>query len=379
MTKVKKKGCLSTVFQFTLFAINIVFMAIFIFSSRAWYNMPSEGLYQSFFGLTYIVWLFINVVFFIWWLVFRRWFFAIVQLIVLLICWSSISVYIPIHLKTSKDKLPSQRLKILTYNVDALQSFTKEEARANPIFDYIKSQEADIVCMQEMSLIIEDNILTDIVTYKEIKDIFSMYPYIHYQTNFQSGKRRSGLMIMSKYPIIEVKDVQLGSTFNGAIVAELEIEGKKVHLMDVHLESNRITASDKDLYKEFLKNSNKEVTKKVEDNIRERMGRGYTIRQDQIEKIQKYLATLNYQTLIICGDFNDTPISYTYYQMTHGNDMIDSFSESGCGMGISFREHLFPFRLDYILHSSNVNSYNSYVDHVDYSDHYPVMTYLELN
>ena len=378
MSDNKKKGCFSRIFQYTLFLINIVFMVFLVISSRAWYHPPTEGLYYAFFGLTYVVWLTVNVIFFIWWLICRRWLFSIVQVVVFLICWSTICTYIPINFKTSEKNIPHSRIKILTYNVDALQSLTKEKARVNPIFEYINSQDADVVCMQEMSVIIEEDVLDDIITLKEVEAIFSKYPFVHYQTNFISGKRRSGLMILSKYPIVNIQKIDLGSTFNGAFIVLLDVDGKNVHIMNAHLESNRITESDKQLYKEFIKNSNKEITKKVEDNIKERMGRGYNIREKQTNIIQDLLKHGHYNYLSICGDFNDTPMSYTYEQMTAKNRMKDSFYESGCGMGITFREYLFPFRLDYILHTPNMQSYNTYVDHVDYSDHYPVITYLEL-
>ena len=35
--------------------------------------------------------------------------------------------------------------------------------------------------------------------------------------------------------------------------------------------------------------------------------------------------------IIICGDFNDTPVSYAYQQL--GDNMIDAFLESGNGIG----------------------------------------------
>lgn len=378
MSKKQKAGCFSTLFQYTLFAINIVFMVFIVISSRAWYNPPTEGLFYAFFGLTYIIWFTINILFFVWWLVCRRWIFSIVLLIVFFICWPTINVYIPLNFSTSSANIPSASIKIMTYNVDALQSYTKEEARANPIFDYIKSQGADIICLQEMSVIIEENILHDIISLKEVKEIFSDYPFIHYQTNFISGKRRSGLMILSKYAIKDIQAIELGSTFNGAFIAQLNIGDRDVHVMNTHLESNRITQSDKQLYKEFIKNNNKEITRKVEDNIRQRMSRGYDIREEQTKVINDIIQSEKFQNLLICGDFNDTPISYTYRRMTAGNGLIDSFRESGCGVGITFRERLFPFRLDYILHSPNMKSYNTFVDHVDYSDHYPVISYIEL-
>ena len=80
--------------------------------------------------------------------------------------------------------------------------------------------------------------------------------------------------------------------------------------------------------------------------------------------------------VLVCGDFNDTPISYAHH--TVQGKLIDSFSESGRGMGITYNRNFFYFRIDNILHSSNMKSYNCTIDKLRYSDHYPLWCYLEL-
>ena len=80
--------------------------------------------------------------------------------------------------------------------------------------------------------------------------------------------------------------------------------------------------------------------------------------------------------ILIMGDFNDTPISYAHH--TIGKGLTDAFSASGRGMGISYNENFFWFRIDHILCSPNIKPYNCTVEHVDYSDHYPMWCYLQL-
>jgi endonuclease/exonuclease/phosphatase family metal-dependent hydrolase len=82
--------------------------------------------------------------------------------------------------------------------------------------------------------------------------------------------------------------------------------------------------------------------------------------------------------VIVCGDFNDPPFAYTYNHIS--DDLKDSFRESGKGTGKTYHGDIYPsFRIDYILHNSNFNSYghNIYTD-LKISDHYPISCYISL-
>ena len=75
---------------------------------------------------------------------------------------------------------------------------------------------------------------------------------------------------------------------------------------------------------------------------------------------------------MICGDFNDTPMSYTYHRLAAGHK--DSFADGGSGMGATFSV-LWPLlRIDYILVPENVTCDRTTVNRVPFSDHYPVST-----
>ena len=80
------------------------------------------------------------------------------------------------------------------------------------------------------------------------------------------------------------------------------------------------------------------------------------------------MATSPY-SLIVCGDFNDTPLSYAYHSIK--GDLVDAFNLSGKGIGTSFVK-IPALRIDYILHdaafkSTNYQKYNQIL-----SDHYAV-------
>ena len=70
---------------------------------------------------------------------------------------------------------------------------------------------------------------------------------------------------------------------------------------------------------------------------------------------------------ILCGDFNDTPVSYSYKNIK--KDLKDSFYMCGNGIGTSF-VRMPALRIDYIMHDHSLNSFNYQKKNVVLSDHY---------
>ena len=55
--------------------------------------------------------------------------------------------------------------------------------------------------------------------------------------------------------------------------------------------------------------------------------------------------------VIVCGDFNDTPMSYTYRRMR--GDFVDAFKRKGQGMVFTYRRLMGVLRIDYLFHSDD--------------------------
>ena len=102
----------------------------------------------------------------------------------------------------------------------------------------------------------------------------------------------------------------------------------------------------------------------------------FKIRARQADAVAEEISKAKGDYILVCGDFNDTPISYAH--RTVQGPLVDSFAESGQGMGITYNQNMFWFRIDNILHSKNMKSMNCTIDKVRYSDHYPLWCYLSL-
>jgi endonuclease/exonuclease/phosphatase (EEP) superfamily protein YafD len=86
----------------------------------------------------------------------------------------------------------------------------------------------------------------------------------------------------------------------------------------------------------------------------------------QVDKIRERLQSTKHK-VILCGDFNDSPTSYSY--LTIRGNMKDAFRESGKGMSRTYIGKMPSFRIDYILHDNAWNSYNYQTNTLNFSDH----------
>jgi len=360
--------------KYAVFATNILAIIILFLSVLAWYVVPSRVSIIAYLGLGFPIILFVNVLYLLLWVITFRWRYALVQIIAISICWQPILTCFPVHFKTKESDIPENRIKVLTYNVRAFNWLRGEAARENPILEYLVNSNADIICLQEFAVSPVKN-KNSIISEKEIKEILKDYPYSQIiRLGTSRGNLTYGLACFSKFPIEKAERLPLESSYNGSAMFELNINKRKVTLVNNHLESNRITAEDKQLYKEFFKTRDRDMIGEVAMNVQARLGTAYKIREAQADIIKSLIDRQETDATIICGDFNDSPISYAYY--TIKGDLVDSYANTGFGQGITYHENKFWFRIDFIMHSLAFQSYNCTVDKVKYSDHYPVWTYL---
>lgn len=358
-----------------VWSTNAIALVLLLLSLLAPVVSPTTTTVFSYIGLAFPIILFINICYLILWIVFMKWRLAAISGLALLVCWNPISTYITLHTKT-KD-VPSSTIKLLSYNIRVFNWDIVKNKPKSPIIDYIRDSEADIVCLQEF--VAGKKKSKHLFNANEIKKMLKHYPYHNITAlNRSTSNYVYGLACFSKYPIISAEEIPFHSKDNGSVLYKINVNGKIISVINNHLESNRITAEDKKLYKKLFKeNIGVSVLDDVAHNIRSRLGIAYRVRSAQADTIAEYVKRQEKSDgTIVCGDFNDTPISYAY--RTIKGNLIDSFKSTGKGVGITYHENNFLFRIDFIMHSENIKSYNCTVEKIKDSDHYPIWTYLEL-
>ena len=131
-----------------ILAVNALFTGLLLFTAYSPHIQPVTHPVQSCLGLTFPVFLMINIGFFIFWLVIQRYKTALLPLIGLLLCYSQTRTYLPINFHTNK--LPETSFKLLSYNIMGFDGAIKQNGK-NPILTYLKESNADILCLQEYS------------------------------------------------------------------------------------------------------------------------------------------------------------------------------------------------------------------------------------
>jgi len=261
-------------------------------------------------------------------------------------------------------------IRIMSYNVRYFNTtiYTKEENQLksqDKILDYISKQNPDILCSQEfsgkgrVSSERADNILRG-----------KGLGYVH-----RGGI--SSLAILSRYPLENKGTIHFQGSSNGAIHADALIEGKKIRIYAVHLQSVRLGKyTDEVLKKDNLSTLNKKETQEKYYKIEEKLSNAFEMRAIQAKLLSEHIAASPYP-VIICGDFNDTPLSYSYRLMSQ--NMKDSFVEKGWGLGTTYAGVLPALRIDYILVSNHFDVYKHQIQKSAISDHYAIHSDVRLN
>ena len=350
------------VISYIILAVNAFFAGIFILTAYSPHLHPDLHPIVSCLGLTFPIFLVINICFLIFWLV-ANYRYALLSLITLLICFSQIRTYIPFHFTTRS--IPEGSIKILSYNIMGFNGMKKEDGE-NPILSYLAKSDADIICLQEYGAATNTKYLTD----KDIKKALKAY---RYRDIYQNGG--SQLACYSKYPILSANKIDYQSTYNASIIYELEVNEDTITLINNHLESNKLTKEDKVVYEEMLKKPKAEKVKSGLRQLVRKLAEASTIRSHQADTIARIIEESRHPYKIVCGDFNDASISYTHRILTQ--ELDDAFTESGKGLGISYNQNKFFFRIDNILISPNLKAYNCTVDRsIKESDHFPIWCYI---
>lgn len=265
--------------------------------------------------------------------------------------------YLPLYYKIDLARKYSTKYvernftKVVTYNI--------ANGNNSELVDYVRSLRPDIVCLQEY--------LTDAdEKWRALGD--------EYRSTISDGNDFS-CEIFTKYRIVRQGEIDSLGRYT-AVWADLRIADDTVRIVSLHLQSTSIHPEDTQFiqHHEYIYDTDREnklrsIVSRLAENTRKRAV--------QVEQIRRFIDGTPYKT-IVCGDFNDVPLSYAYHSIAKGLD--DTFSKAGDGYSHTFDGYFRLLRIDYTLVSPEIEtiSYES-TDSVAYSDHYPVVTRLKIN
>ncbi len=342
-----------------LYVINTILAFALMCSYLSQFVDPRYFSWFSFLGLAYPYLLLANLIFAIWWAL-RLKLKIILPIVAIALGYQQIPTLYQLG-GNNQVIAPGEELKVMTFNVRMFNVFNWLEADDIPqgIENLITKEDPDVLLIQEYHYL-EPRI--------EIN-----FPYAYHE--FPARKGGTGQIIYSKYPIINKGFVEYpkpeGVERNGAaLFSDIQWNEKVIRVVNVHLAS--VGLQDED-YQNLASLNDKNTMELKRDltKIGGDLKRAFIKRSYQTEALDSLIKASD-MPILLAGDFNDPPTSYTYKSLR--TELDDSFLAAGDGLERTYNRGPLPLRIDYILYPGQKMRCVDYkVPKELLSDHYPVI------
>lgn len=339
--------------------IGMVAMAISVLSG---FIDPTKFVWASFFGLAFWEILLFNIILFL----------------LLLLLWSrkawiavlALLIAVPGLLRSfSHGKaMEGADLRIMSYNVMLFKDLYDDGKTsldiANGIAEMVRENDPDVLCVQEFVSFIPKK--SREVCIKSFGEMVALPYYYYHKKNYFGGN-----VIFSKYPISAIEDqTAFGKENDYGSVAQVDAGEKgKFLVLCSHLTSFRLTRQEVSAFSE--PGNTKEEVQEYGKSIVSKLKSAYQRRSLQVNQM---LADIPHdgRPMLLCGDLNDTPLSYTYQQIKKSG-FVDGFVVAGRGYGHTYAGKLPLLRIDYVWCNDGIQPMNFKRLRFKGSDHYPII------
>lgn len=324
-------------FRRFVFTFNLVAIILLGGSYLSALVSPEEAWFFALLGLAYPFLLLINIAFALFWF-FQFKLKGFFSLGIILLGTSFLNDSFQFRHRSEKAEDP---LIVTSYNV-GLFGYFQSKWYAGEMISKINEINSDILCIQEFLNLGADGKST-------IDSIKNACGFKHcFFQKLSDGRKKGeyGMAIFSRYPIEKSELVQFdGLTGNMCVYADIRIDTALFRIYNVHLQSFKFKKQD---YK-FINSPPDDNDEKIKQSkgLLGRMKNAYIQRAMQVDRIKEHINRTSIPYFIV-GDFNDPPVSYSYYTLSDG--LKDAFVENGSGMGKTYIGLMPNFRIDYILY-----------------------------
>lgn len=357
-----KKSTVKNLFSKFGFFANLLFSGLLVLVYVALLIPPDSFWPAAFFGFLYPYLLLINVLFVICYALLKSKKLLLSLLIILVGYQHFFHFFQPVP----SFKSEANGLKILTYNVHYFTGDIGRKQVDRPLLvDYLRSVNADIICLQETRLFKSGKLSPD-----GIRDALPGIKYYQLAHSISNA----GPMTLSKFPIVRLGEIRFERSANMVLFSDIVVRpGDTIRVYNCHFQSYRITPEDYSLTDPDKSGTNEQQLREAR-LISKKMILAFTFRARQARTVAAHIRKCPYP-VIVSGDFNDTPISYTYHVLD--KQLKDAFSEAGFGISNTYNSFIPLFRIDYILYSQRFGAMSYQCDQIQLSDHFPVIAVLK--
>ncbi len=356
---------------------NIAVVFLFLLACLVPALNPQRWWFISFLGLAFPFLLILVIVFLGGWLFLTKWKESLISGIALLIAIKSISYFLAFHKPSSfnyaKD---SKTLRVVSWNVARFIEWKKNNNKGSQtrlkMFDLIKAQNADVLCLQEFHTSTHPDF------YNNIEHIQTQlnYPYYFFSFEEDGDLNYYSSIIFSRYPIVDSGKVRYSRPSYPDVLLEADIKfnNDTVRIFTTHLQSLQFGKNDYAAINEIKTGQDSIVSNSR--SILSKMKKGVIYRSLQAD-IAHEVMVQSPGPVLFCGDLNDVPNSYAYKTVRAG--MQDAFLKKGFGIGRTFSALSPTLRIDYIFADKQFEIKQFTRIAKKLSDHYMIVADVELN
>lgn len=305
--------------------------------------------------LAFPVFLLVDVLFFVFWLIFQARL-AWVPLVGVLVIGGYVLDYCPLHFGVDGSEENGSTITVISYNVGQMKT---DEQKAE-LLQFLRTTDADIVCLQELQ--------NSFFTKHNNKMWLDSMSYHMLQGH--------SIAFLSRFPFLsDTIHIDFPTRTNHSLACWVDYKGDSLLLINNHMESNHLSTEEKDDYANAIMDPHRQTIKNSSRALIGKLSEAASYRGVQTDSICSMIDRNEGHPMIVCGDFNETPVSYAYQSIARR--LTSAYRQAGRGPGFTYTRRTFPVHIDHIFFSSEWTCTSCRIDRtVSASDHYPVIARL---
>lgn len=306
----------------------------------------------------------------IFWACMRKLIFTGLGVGTIILCMAPMAQAFPFGSKKSPTE-GKLKFSLMSYNILHTDDRQDPQYPGNRAVEFILHSGMDIVCLAELHNFTPEEFKK--ASPQLVDSLIRAYPY-------RAGLSSTDIKVMSKYPVERTGYKWDGERYGWSQRFDLfKVRfpgGHTLNLAMVHLYSYDLSEDERKVVTGMrsakgLKNSAKEFKSTIYSKLRNAFQR----RAENAELLRKEIDKIK-GPLIVCGDFNDVPASWSY-NLIVGDDLKDAYTETNFGPTFTYNAHMFYFHIDQILYKGDLKALSVRKGKIKTSDHYPLLSEFE--